>query len=256
MEKDGAWIFLSHSNKDWNKVRKVRNYLEEKGNRPLLFFLKCMDDDQELDRLIKLEIESRSWFLLCDSENAQKSKWVQNEVSYIKQLTGKYYEAIDLNGPLHDQIDKINRLIKRATVYINHTRDDLDVGVNIAKELEKHDYILKSFLDFGTDFSKSMTSLIREALDCGFVLFLLTQTSIFSTATIAEIEVAVEYAAKNNYMDYIIPITLVDPRYLMSVMPAHIKMLLYDLRWEDFSEGDFHQNIQSLVARMRDRRRD
>ena len=30
---DGAWIFLSHSNDDWDQVRTVRNLLEEKGQK-------------------------------------------------------------------------------------------------------------------------------------------------------------------------------------------------------------------------------
>ena len=38
-EKD-LWIFLSHSNKDYESVRKVRNLLEDEGRRPLMFFLK------------------------------------------------------------------------------------------------------------------------------------------------------------------------------------------------------------------------
>lgn len=41
----GGWIFLSHSNKDFDKVRCVRNALEEREFRPLMFFLKCVDDD-------------------------------------------------------------------------------------------------------------------------------------------------------------------------------------------------------------------
>lgn len=32
------WVFLSHSNKDYEKVRIVRNILEEHGFRPLMFF--------------------------------------------------------------------------------------------------------------------------------------------------------------------------------------------------------------------------
>jgi hypothetical protein len=93
---DGAWIFLSHSTKDWDEVRRVRNLLEEKGHRPLVFFLKCLTEHSELDDLIRREIDARSWFLLCDSESARQSSWVQAEVAYIKEMQGKYYEEIDL----------------------------------------------------------------------------------------------------------------------------------------------------------------
>ena len=43
------WVFLSHSKKDYEKVREVRNLLEEQNFRPLMFFLKCLNDDEEID---------------------------------------------------------------------------------------------------------------------------------------------------------------------------------------------------------------
>lgn len=46
------WVFLSHSNKDYEKVRQVRNMLEEQSLRPLMFFLHCLNDDDEIDSLI------------------------------------------------------------------------------------------------------------------------------------------------------------------------------------------------------------
>ena len=48
MDQQGAWIFVSHSHKDIEKVREIRNELERRGHNPLLFFLKCMDDDGAL----------------------------------------------------------------------------------------------------------------------------------------------------------------------------------------------------------------
>lgn len=44
----GIWVFLSHSNKDNEKVRQVRNILEQQGDRPLMFFLNCLNDDNEI----------------------------------------------------------------------------------------------------------------------------------------------------------------------------------------------------------------
>ena len=48
IEKKEIWIFLSHSSEDFNKVRKIRNYLEEKSYRPLMFYLKCLESDEEI----------------------------------------------------------------------------------------------------------------------------------------------------------------------------------------------------------------
>ena len=46
-QNDEVWIFLSHSNKDYEKVRLVRNVLEGQSLRPLMFFLHCLSDDEE-----------------------------------------------------------------------------------------------------------------------------------------------------------------------------------------------------------------
>ena len=44
---EDIWVFLSHSNKDYEKVRIVRNLLEDQHFRPIMFFLCCMEDHKE-----------------------------------------------------------------------------------------------------------------------------------------------------------------------------------------------------------------
>ena len=75
----GGYIFLSHSHDDIEKVRKIRNALEKDGFEPLCFYLKCLEDDDEIADLIKREIDAREWFVFVDSENARKSRWVTLE---------------------------------------------------------------------------------------------------------------------------------------------------------------------------------
>ena len=84
MDSNEIWIFLSHSNKDYEMVRQVRNLLEEHSLSPLMFFLHCLNGDDEIDSLIKRVIDCWTRFILCDSENARKSHWVRKEVEYIK----------------------------------------------------------------------------------------------------------------------------------------------------------------------------
>ena len=71
---DNVWVFLSHSHNDYDKVILVRNMLEKRKFKPLMFFLKCLENDTEIDSLIKREINCRYRFILCDSANAQASK--------------------------------------------------------------------------------------------------------------------------------------------------------------------------------------
>lgn len=108
--EEGFWVFVSHSTKDFEKVRLVRNVLEDSGFRPILFYLKCMEDKEEINDLLKREIDARRRFILCDSPNAQASKYVQSEVDYIRSKN-RMYEAIDLS-----QID-INIISKNTSEY-------------------------------------------------------------------------------------------------------------------------------------------
>ncbi len=71
-----TYVFLSHSHKDYEKVSILRNLLENKGYRPIMFYLKCLDDNSEIDNLIKREIDCRAYFILCDSNNSRHSTWV------------------------------------------------------------------------------------------------------------------------------------------------------------------------------------
>lgn len=115
---DNKWVFLSHSNKDFAKVRLVRNQLELKDLRPIMLYLKCFEgepDDVVLD-LLKKEIDARPRFVLCKSSNSIHSYYVQQEISYIKSLN-RPYEIVDLDDD-NDIIEKINRLYRRANILI------------------------------------------------------------------------------------------------------------------------------------------
>ena len=81
---DRVYIFVSHSHKDIEKVRVIRNYLESLGGEQLLFFLLSKDDDNEIDKLIKDEISARIWFIYIESGNSKQSKWVQTELEFAR----------------------------------------------------------------------------------------------------------------------------------------------------------------------------
>jgi hypothetical protein len=86
-------------------------------HKPLLFFLKCLDDDKEIFELIKREIKARDRFILCDSQNSRESEWVQKEIEFIKSLN-RPYEIIDLDGTEDEINERIKRFNQRSTVYI------------------------------------------------------------------------------------------------------------------------------------------
>lgn len=84
---------VSHSHRDLEKVRGIRNELERRGHNPLLFFLKCLEsEDARLPELLKQEIAARPWFVLCASPNAPASPWVQDEAARIQGMEGKVFQ--------------------------------------------------------------------------------------------------------------------------------------------------------------------
>lgn len=135
----GIWVFLSHSNKDYEKVRQVRNILEQQGDRPLMFFLNCLNDDNEIDGLIKREIDSREKFILCDSMNAQNSKWVQEEVNYIKKKN-RLWEKINVDSSIEDIKKSLFRFQSRNTISLNGTSGDTELKESIVRSFRTKDY--------------------------------------------------------------------------------------------------------------------
>lgn len=124
IDDTNAWVFISHSNKDFEKIIKVRNKLEKLRYKPLLFFLKCLEDDTEIFELIKREIKARDRFILCDSHNSRMSTWVQKEIDYIKSLH-RPYEIIDLDADDSVINECIERFDRRSSVYIWSTSDEI-----------------------------------------------------------------------------------------------------------------------------------
>ena len=98
----GGYVFLSHSHADIDKVRKIRNALENEGFEPLCFYLKCLSEDNEIEELIKREIDAREWFVFVNSENSRNSKWVTLEREYINKTNAKKILTVDIDDEEDD----------------------------------------------------------------------------------------------------------------------------------------------------------
>lgn len=150
-------MFLSHSHEDYEKVRKVRDMLEDQHMRPLMFFLKCLSDHDEIDSLIKREIDCRTRFILCDTDVSRKSEWVQREVEYIKSKD-RNFDVIDLTVSDEEIFKQIEQLKKQATIFISYNREELYLAEQVYHRLCKYDfdvrfdvYTLRSGRDFVTE---------------------------------------------------------------------------------------------------------
>jgi len=91
-----GYFFLSHSSKDIEKVRKIRNLIENENGNPILFYLKCLDGDnpsgkdkEQLKGLISREILARKKFILCKSKYTEpplSSEWIEWEKAEVREL--------------------------------------------------------------------------------------------------------------------------------------------------------------------------
>jgi hypothetical protein len=171
-----AWVFVSHSHQDLDAVRRVRDEFERMHANPLLFFLMCLNENEEVDSLIKREITARNFFLLCDSPTARKSAWVRKERAFVQSLKGRIIHKIDLDWPWDQQQRVIHETLRSATTFLNYASNDLDRIRPYIDLLVKNDFAVFSF-DFGRfDASKSFADLtdaaIDEAIQGHFITFL------------------------------------------------------------------------------------
>lgn len=181
IKQEDIWIFLSHSNKDYEKVRLVRNMLEEHSMRPLMFFLHCLNDDEELDSLIKREIDCRTRFILCDSENARNSHWVQKEVEYILSQN-RICETIDLEDSIDNIYNKLKSFIRQTKVFISYNREEYSTALQVYNRLSKYD--LKAYLDnywapkeqnYQQDYFNDTLQFLLKAVEEGCIVSIMTK---------------------------------------------------------------------------------
>lgn len=204
------WIFLSHSNEDYEKVCHVRNLLEEMNTRPLMFFLKCLNDNDEIEDLIKREIAARTRFILCDSENARKSNWVAKEIEYITELH-KPYEIIDITAPENIIREAISNSLRKEHLFLSYPRE-LSTAINVVeKRLNKYDFC-STFIDMrdlsiGSSFIDIINRNIDTALNSGKFIPVLSKFSIQTrrSFTYYELERAITHRSSH---DSILPIYL------------------------------------------------
>lgn len=244
-----AWIFVSHSHRDLEKVREIRNYLEKKGANPLLFFLKCLsDDDARLPELITEEIKARNFFILCDSPNAKASKYVPEEVALVEALDGKTKETIDLTQDIAPQLYKLDRLLKRATVFLSYAGQDHESAELIRRALEQHDYAVWGDTDIppSGDWANATSPAIDNAVAQGFVLVLLSPASLTSIYCKHETEYALQLAARSQRSNVI-------PVIVAPFAHESLPLQLSHIQWFDLTTGPFDQRVQELIRNPKTR---
>lgn len=244
-EKANGWIFLSHSSDDYQDVRIIRNYLEDRGFSAIMFYLKCYNpqrkdsDMDKVQKIIKCEINKRNIFVLCDSANARKSKFVQKEISIVKQKKNTIFVELDLDNfknKKDDELEKLDIFIKKATLFFSYSNID-ESKVNPIKEyLHDEDFQIldASTIDIGQPIEATIREQIRIASEKGAVLLFLNKNSFNSQNFWDE----KGFALNNNAL--IIPILL--DKISIEQFPA-----LVDLDTIDASDGFRKKEKEKLI---------
>ncbi len=179
MEDNNAiWVFLSHSNKDFEQVRILRNILEENGFRPIMLYLRCKEDSSKIEELRQLifdEIDHRNRFIYCKSPNAEGSRWVDEEIQYIKSKD-RIFETIDIEQSEEGIVKQLNDFRKKSNIFISYQRDDIELAKSIANRLKKYEFNV--FIDFediqaGELFHNQISNALLNAVNNGYVITLL-----------------------------------------------------------------------------------
>lgn len=188
----GGYIFISHSHDDIEKVRKIRNRLEKDGFEPLCFYLKCLNDDSEIEELIKREIDAREWFVFVDSENSRRSKWVMLEREYISRTNSKKIITIDIDDE-DAAAEAVEMIAHNLRVFISSTVKDAELARRVKEKLEEKDYLVffaPDSIPAGSSYMDVVQNAVCEAAQDGCVLALLTQNTAKSKWVLKEIELA------------------------------------------------------------------
>lgn len=190
-DKDGLWVFVSHSTKDFERVRLVRNALEDNGFRPILFYLKCLEKENEVIDLLRREIDVRKRFILCDSPNAQASKFVQSEIEYIRSKR-RMYEVIDLSkidtnksNSYKDVLGLIKPFKRRTSVFLCYSHKDAELARELTSQLQALGFKTADADFYGPwpgnasigDLETLIKTTIKLTLDEGYVIGLVSSNA-------------------------------------------------------------------------------
>ena len=255
--QEGAWIFLSHSNQDFDRVRELRNDLEDRGHRPLMFFLKSLEQDAEIFGLIEREIKARSWFVLCDSENARKSEWVQREREIIKGLPrdSHTYREVDLDDPHADVLDEVQQLVRNASVFLSYSQHDKELAQSIRDVLLEQDFAVfwaEDDLSAGEEWADRFSEELEKAVTQGAVLVLLSHESIQSVFVVAEVRRALTLAERMPPgRSHVIPIFTSDPSTLLEMLPRDVQEALERIHGVPLLDPADVEPIRDLAKEIR-----
>lgn len=241
-------IFLSHSHKDIEKVRKLREILESLEFEPLIFYLQCLDDNnEELEDFIMREIDARNVFIYCKSKNAENSEWVQKELQYIKSSNLRRLYTIDIDLPLNQTLvtllTSLCKLIKYNKVFISCSHGDKQLCMAVKELLLKNGYIVYRYETIVKQ--EEHVKTIREILRNGLFLPIITPNYMNSIYCKTELESALDSV---DYGIEPIILPLIVNYSVLHVLNSVKKLSDYELYPFDFENEITPEDKSNILA--------
>ena len=247
-EYQKQYFFISHSHLDIEKVRIIRNIIEETFfYEPILFFLKCLSDENEIQTLIQREINERIWFVYCDSEHARKSEYVKKEREIVNNLiaSGKKINLVNIeldkfniwDDGCYDYIrNQIAYRIRKTKIFISYQRKNSPFASRVK------DYLINRGFSVWTDLDVSAGDLWNVAVDSaikehsyknGLFLLLTSETDVNSYHVKKEIETALLHGS------LVLPVLLDNTATNESPISSNNFL---------FNESNFDEEIERLIT--------
>lgn len=247
-KKANGWVFISHASEDYEDVRVVRNYLEDRGFSVLLFYLKSLEDKSKkkyIKQLIGWEISSRNIFVLCDSKFAKNSKWVEWERSYVQSLPNKIYKIVDIEGVrkgTDSELAKLDDIVVKGTLYLTYSYKDRKRVRKIYNQLNSIGYkVYDGATSLGQELfsDDKMHDALKETVNKGAVIMFLSNNAKKSKWFWKEKSRALHSRA------FIIPIIIDDVE--ISDFPAFRNKQYIDAR--EGAKSDTIQKIEEAIIK-------
>ena len=196
-------IFISHSSKDVAVARAVRNLLEDRNHRFVdligLASLEGKNTVQQCHFFVD-EIASRDWLVLIDSENAQKSPYVQFEIATARVLRKPFYTIdgkrfltlgtrLDVESGLRPCVESLSRGLR---IFMSYSVQDRSTAESVADWLEdrKYETFTDRLVGIGESWRNRIEDEIKEAAEQGVIIVLMSKNWLASKFTTREFELA------------------------------------------------------------------
>jgi TIR domain len=220
-----AWIFVSHSSADLARVREIRNYLEDKGASPLLFHLMALKDPEEFWPIIEKEIAARNFFLLCESEAADKSEWVQRERATVAAVEKRKPLRIGSIRVDTSELDRVglDDFLAKTRVFPSFSQRDRPRVQPFLTAMGRAGFQVfdERSMPSGVDWRQTIERELEWAARTGWVVVFLSQDSLASQWAQNELRMGQSLGAR--FM----------PVLLERLDPALIPLTLQSFQWFD-----------------------